>query len=261
MLDIYFLSGKINSLEKKFINSEKLKKIIESKTFEEFINILEDSFFKIPHLSSCSEIFDFFENERMKLYEEIKKIGDDRIINFFSLKYDYYNFSLLVENKDNFSFYGIINFSTLKYAFEKNDFSKIPEILLEGFAICKSKIPVEEKLLSLKNNYFKKIYEIANDISEFTRNYVKIEIDFANIQTYLNRKLHEKKFYIDDFIKGGSIKIENFLDDISLWDAVSLKYKKIEIPLNEENVERERYKILIEYLKEGRIKPDGIDKI
>ncbi|HOM27703.1 MAG TPA: V-type ATPase subunit [bacterium] len=262
MLDIYFLSGKINSLEKKFIDGEKLKKIVESKTFEEFVNILEGSFFKIPsNLSSTDEIFKIFENERLKLIEEINKINDEKIIIFFLLKYDYYNLSLLVENKDDFSPYGILNFYILKYAFEKNDFSKIPEVLQEGFAICKSKISLEEKLISLKNSYFEKIYCIANEISEFTRNYIKIEIDFANIQNYLNKKLNEKKIYIDDFIKKGFIKRENFLDDAGLWEAISLKYKKIEIPLNEETVERERYKVLIEYLKEGRVKPYGIDKI
>jgi len=261
MNDIYFLSGRINSLEKKFIDSEKLKKIIESKTFEEFINILEGSFFKIPSVLNAYEIFKFFENERMKLFDEIWKINDERIIKFFFLKYDYYNLSLIVLNKENFSFYGTLNPYTLKYACEKNDLSKIPDVLFEGFVICKSKIPVDEKLLYLKNNYFKKIYNIAREISKFTENYVKIEIDFANIQNYLNKKLNEKKIYKSDFIPKGFIKIEKFVEDVNLWEAISFKYKKIEIPLNEENIEKERYKVLIEYLKKGRIKPYGIDKI
>lgn len=262
MLDIYFLSGKINSLEKKFIESEKLKKIVESKTFEEFVNILEGSFFKIPsHIANPDEIFKFFENERMKLVEEIEEINDEKIIIFFLLKYDYYNLSLLIENKDDFSFYGTLNFYTLKYAFEKNDLSKIPEYLKEGFLICKSKNSIEEKLLFLKNSFYKKIYEIAEILSEFIKNYVRIEIDFANVQNYLNRKLHDKKTDIRDFIKGGFIKPEKFLDETSLLESISLKYKNLELPLNEENIEKERYKILIKYLKEGRIKPYGIDKI
>jgi V/A-type H+-transporting ATPase subunit C len=261
MNNIYFLSGKIISLEKKFIDSERLKKIIESKTFEEFVNALEGSFFKIPSVSNASGILNFFESERIKLFEEIRKINDERIINFFSLKYDYYNLSLIVLNKENFSFYGVLNPYTLKYAFEKNDLSKIPDILFESFAICKSKIPLDEKLLYLKNDYFKKIQIIAEKISKFTENYLKIEIDFANIQNYLNRKLSEKKINKNDFIKGGFIRIENFIDEASLWKEISFKYKKIEIPLNEENIERERYKTLIEFLKIGRIKPYGIDKI
>jgi V/A-type H+-transporting ATPase subunit C len=261
MNNIYFLSGKIISLEKKFIDSERLKKIIESKTFEEFVNALEGSFFKIPSVSNVSGILNFFESERIKLFEEIRKINDERIINFFSLKYDYYNLSLIVLNKENFSFYGVLNPYTLKYAFEKNDLSKIPDILFESFAICKSKIPLDEKLLYLKNDYFKKIQIIAEKISKFTENYLKIEIDFANIQNYLNRKLSEKKINKNDFIKGGFIRIENFIDEASLWKEISFKYKKIEIPLNEENIERERYKTLIEFLKIGRIKPYGIDKI
>jgi V/A-type H+-transporting ATPase subunit C len=261
MNNIYFLSGKIISLEKKFIDGERLKKIIESKTFEEFVNALEGSFFKIPSVSNASGILNFFESERIKLFEEIRKINDERIINFFSLKYDYYNLSLIVLNKENFSFYGVLNPYTLKYAFEKNDLSKIPDILFESFAICKSKIPLDEKLLYLKNDYFKKIQIIAEKISKFTENYLKIEIDFANIQNYLNRKLSEKKINKNDFIKGGFIRIENFIDEASLWKEISFKYKKIEIPLNEENIERERYKTLIEFLKIGRIKPYGIDKI
>mgnify|MGYP001396212068 CR=1 FL=1 len=48
MLDIYFLSGKISSFEKKFIDYEKMKRIIECKTFEEFIVLLEGTFYKLP---------------------------------------------------------------------------------------------------------------------------------------------------------------------------------------------------------------------
>lgn len=262
MLDIYFLSGKINSLEKKFVTFEKIKKIIECKTFEEFVNILEGSFFKMPsHISSPDEIFNFFENEKIKLIEEIKKIGDEIIIKFFLIKYDYFNFAILIENKQDFSYYGTLEFYKLKYAFEKNDLSKIPEFLHDPFKICKSKLTIEEKLLSLKNNYYKKLYEIAVNLSDFCKDYVKIEIDFANIKNYLNKRLNEKKLSINDFIENGNIKKEIFLDENRLLEEFKLRYKKIELPLNEENIENERYKVIIDYLKEGRTKGYGIDKI
>ncbi|MCM8802883.1 MAG: V-type ATPase subunit [Candidatus Omnitrophica bacterium] len=262
MLDIYFLSGKINSLEKKFIDSEKMKKIIECKTFEEFVNILEGSFFKMPsHISSPEEIFNFFENERIKLIEEIKKIGDEIIVKFFLIKYDYFNITILIENKQEFSYYGTIEFYTLKDAFEKNDLSKLPEFLQDAFRIYKSKFAIEDKLLFLKNDYYKKLYEIAVTLSDFSKNYVKIEIDFANIKNYLNKKLNEKKVTKNDFIEDGNIQREIFLDENLLLEKLKLKYKKIEIPLNEENIENEKYKVLIDYLKEGRIKSYGIDKI
>ncbi|MCX7916584.1 MAG: V-type ATPase subunit [bacterium] len=261
-MDIYFLSGKINSLEKKFVDYEKIKKILASKTFEEYVNIMEDTFFKIPiHITSPEEILNFFEHERIKLYEEIKKIQDEQINIFFFLKYDYHNLSILLLKKETFSLYGIINFYDLKYAFEKNEIRKIPYFLKEGFEICKSKRSLEEILLGLKNNYYKKIYEIAQNISDYIKNYIKIEIDFENIKTYLNKRLNEERLSINDFASFGFIKKEYFLNDEELWKAIKTNYKGINTTLGEINIEDERYKILIEYLKEGRVKPDGIDKI
>ncbi|MCM8766522.1 MAG: V-type ATPase subunit [Candidatus Omnitrophica bacterium] len=262
MLDIYFLSGRINSLEKKFIDFEKIKKIVECRTFEEFVNILEGSFFKMPtHISNPDEIFNFFENERYKLIEEIRGLGDEIIVKFFLIKYDFFNLTILIENKQEFSYYGTIEFYILKDAFEKNDLSKIPDFLHDAFSIFKSKFTLEEKTLLLKNNYYKKLYEISLNLSDFCKNYVKIEIDFANIKNYLNKKINEKKISINDFIENGNIKREFFLDENLLLEKLKLKYKKIEIPLNEENIENQRYKVLIDYLRIGRIKTYGIDKI
>lgn len=261
MLDIYFLSGKINSLEKKFIDYEKLKKLMESKTIEEFANLLEGSFFKIPsHILTCEDILKFFENERLKLIEEMKKIFEKEIIYFFLLKYDYHNLAVLIESKENYSIYGNTNFYILKEAFEKNDLSKIPEFLHNAFKIAKSTNSIKDKLLFLKIDYYQILYEIAEKISEFLKNYVKIEIDFANLEIYLNLRIFEEKIEISRFIKNGNIKIEKFLEEESLKKAFISEYKK-DIDFVEEKIEIEKYRIIIEHLKKGRIKPFGIDKI
>ncbi len=262
MLNIYFLSGKITSLEKKFIDYEKLKKIVESKTFEEFVNLLEGSFFKLSsNISNPEDIIKFFENERMKMIEEIEKTFDIEIKKFFLLKYDYFNLANLIKGKEIFSPYGTINFYNLKEAFEKNDFSKIPEFLNDTFKIIKTKNSVEEKLLFIKNDYYEKIYKIAEIISKFIKNYVRIEIDFANLRTYLNKKMAGKKIEISDLIKNGKIKREIFLDEGKLWEKLKLEYKKVQTPLNEENIEVERYGTVIDYIKKGRVKPDTVDKL
>ena len=261
MLDIYFLSGKINSLEKKFVDYEKCEKLLESKTIEEFISLLEGTFFKPPsHITKIEEIFEFFENERIKLLEEIKKIFDGKFLYFFLLKYDYNNLANLIENKNNFSVCGIIDFYILKDAYLNNNFSKISEILKDIIIKIKSQNQLEEKLLILKIDYYEKIYEISKKISDFINGYVKIEIDFANLNTYLNLKIFEKKIGVEKFIKSGRIKRENFLDEEKLKKSFVSIYKN-QLILSEEEIEMERYKMVIDYLKYARIKPYGIDKI
>ena len=261
MLDIYFLSGKINSLEKKFIDYEKCEKLIESKTIEEFVNLIEGTFFKLPsHIMKVEEIFEFFENERIKLLEEIKKIFDGKFLYFFLLKYDYNNLANLIENKNNFFICGITDFYILKDAYINNNFSKIPEIFKDIIIKIKSQNQVEEKLLTLKIDYYEKIYEISKKISDFINGYVKIEIDFANLGTYLNLKLFEKKIEVEKFIKSGKIKRESFLDEEKLKKSFFSVYKN-QLILSEEEIEMERYKMVIDYLKYARIKADGIDKI
>ena len=261
MLDIYFLSGKINSLEKKFIDYEKCEKLIECKTIEEFISLLEGTFFKFPvPIRKVEEIFDFFENERVKLIEEIKKIFEGEFIFFFLLKYDYQNLANLIENKNNYLSYGTTDFYILKDAYLNNNFSKISEILKDAIIKIKSKNKMEEKLLILKNDYYEKIYGISKKISDFINGYVKIEIDFANLNTYLNIKLFEEEIEVKKFIKNGKIKREDFLDEEKLKKSFFSEYKN-QLILSEEEIEMTRYKILIDYLKYARIKPDGIDKI
>jgi vacuolar-type H+-ATPase subunit C/Vma6 len=261
MLDIYFLSGKINSLEKKFIDYEKCKKLIECKTIEEFISLLEGTFFKLPApIRKVEEIFDFFENEKVKLIEEIKNIFEAEILYFFLLKYDYYNLANLIENKNNHWLLGTINFYDLKDAYHNNNFSKIPEIIEDAIIKIKSKDQIEEKLLILKIDYYEKIYEVSKKISDFINGYVRIEIDFANINTYLNLKFFEKEIEVEKFIKNGKIKVDNFGDEDKLKKSFFSQYKN-ELILSEEEIEMARYKILIDYLKYARIKPYGIDKI
>ncbi len=262
MLDIYFLSGKISSFEKKFIDYEKMKRIIECKTFEEFIVLLEGTFYKLPSgISNSEEILKYFENEKDRLIEEIEKTFENDLRYFLLLKYDYFNFANLIEGKDKFSTYGTLNYYLLKDAFEKNDLLKIPEILKDAFRISKVTKSTEEKLLLLKIDYYRKMYKISEKFSDYLKNYVKIEIDFANLETYLNKKLVNKKIEISDFIENGNIRKEFFLDEENLWKKVATEYKKVKTPLNEENIEFEKYKVIMDYIRNARVMSDTIDKI
>lgn len=262
MADIYTLSGKISSLEKLFITEAHLKKIISAKTFEEFINCLEGTFFSFPSISSPDEIFEFFEKEREKLVEEITRNLDEKIRTFFLLKYDYHNLRVLIEGKQEFSYYSILNFYILKKKVEgKIDYSQIPEFLHNAIGIVKSEKKLEEKLLNLKRNYYENLYKIAKGICEFLKNYVKIEIDFANLHIFLNKKLGEIPLKVSDLIDNGNIEREKFLNDEKLRNSLTQIYKGISVPVNEENFEIERYKTLIFYLKNARIIPDGIEKV
>ncbi len=134
------------------------------------------------------------------------------------------------------------------------------ELAMHAFKIAKSTNSIKDKLLFLKIDYYQILYEIAEKISEFLKNYVKIEIDFANLEIYLNLRIFEEKIEISRFIKNGNIKIEKFLEEESLKKAFISEYKK-DIDFVEEKIEIEKYRIIIEHLKKGRIKPFGIDKI
>ncbi len=264
MIDIYFLSGRINSLEKKFINEEKLKKILESKTFEEFVGYMEDTFFNFSFLHSINydEIVSFFENERLKLIEEIKKNFEFEypIYPFFLLKYDYHNLYIILENKKDFSLYGTVKFYMLQESIEKKDFSKLPEYLISGSRILILNKSLKEKFLLLNKSYYEELFNLAEKISEFVRNYVKIEIDFANLKTYFNSLIFEEKIEKDFLIPNGKIKIEDFLDREKLLKKFNSEYKFLSFPVPE-NLLISKYNAEIRFLKEGRVKPFGIDKI
>jgi len=260
-MDIYSEIGRIKSLEKKFLTLSQLQALIETKSLNEFVSITENSFYKIPpSVLNIGEIYEIFDNERIAIYDEIEKHCPS-LTKIFLLKNDFLNLKIILEGKNDYILPSNIPGQILKMYIEERK-AQIPDFLNESVKILKGENDIEEKLLQLKNEYYNQLYKFLKEFnSRFIINYVKIEIDFANLATFLLKNKKEEKIVPDILIKNGNIKREKFITKENIFNAFKIEYKNIEIPLNEENIEFERYKVVINHIKRGRIISNGIEAI
>ena len=267
MRDIIFESGRIKSLEKKFLSRSNFERIIESPDFKSSLSEVEKGFYKLQNITSSQQIIKFFENEKEKLIREIEGSLAENLANFFKIKYDFHNLKVFVKEKfgirgkEIYSFSGIVDPYSLKYSLENRDFDVLPEILrdtIREFVSLKTDNP--QIYFSFLN---KKYYQLLKSIigkekNEFLNGYLSIEIDFANISFFLFKKSSNIK---EELIEGGNIHLDKFIDEETLWKSLKEVYPEVGVPLKERDFEKFKNRVIIDFLKEARKKGYGVEVV
>lgn len=264
MKDIIFESGRIKSLEKKFLSRTDFEKIIDAPDFKSSLSEIEKGFYRLKDITLCQQIINFFESEREKLIKEIEQTLPENLSNFFKIKYDFHNLKVFLKERlgikgnEIYSFSGIVDPYSLKYSLENRDFDIIPEILkdtLMEFAEIKSDNP-DTYFSFLRKEYYRIIKNlIEKEKNGFLNGYISIEIDFANISSFLLKKQK------DELIDGGNIKKEDFYDEKKLWKSVKEFYPYVEVPIKEKDYEKVKKNAIINFLKSSRRIGYGIEVI
>ncbi|HNS33049.1 MAG TPA: V-type ATPase subunit [bacterium] len=267
-MDIISLSGRIKSLEKRFLNTDALEKLLEAKNFQEFAGLLENSFYAISgHINSYEELTSFFEDSRGLLTGEMSRVLPRPLYNYFVLRYDYHNLNLLAENREEankYSEYSSVQFLVLREALKTNNYKDIPYYLKNSLSIIGKRGETNASDLSflLKKSYCK----VANQLLK-TQNSVSIEyffgieIDFVNIASFIQKNISDGLLEQNCLVEGGNIRKERFLNEDILWKSVNTQYHKTAVPVNAGNYEMERYRTLMEYISRGRVVPFGIEPV
>ena len=264
MKDIIFESGRIKSLEKKFLSRTDFEKIIDAPDFKSSLSEIEKGFYRLKDITLCQQIINFFESEREKLIKEIEQTLPENLSNFFKIKYDFHNLKVFLKERfgikgnEIYSFSGIVDPYSLKYSLENRDFDIMPEILkdtLMEFAEIKSDNP-DTYFSFLRKEYYRIIKNlIEKEKNGFLNGYISIEIDFANISSFLLKKQK------DELIDGGNIKKEDFYDEKKLWKSVKEFYPYVEVPIKEKDYEKVKKNAIINFLKSSRRIGYGIEVI
>jgi len=166
-MDIYSESGRIKSLEKRFLTYQQIQKLIEVKSLTEFVALTGKSFYKLPsNVSSAEEVSEFFNKERENFYREVEKYAPS-LLKIFLLKNDFFNLKLIAEGKENFVYPGNLPGQILKRSVEERKI-EVPDFLKKGVEIVKGKKDIEEKLLNLKNEYYIQIYKTLSSFLSST---------------------------------------------------------------------------------------------
>lgn len=269
-MDIIAISGKIKSLEKKFLNSAEIAKLAQVKTFGEFASLLSDSFYKIPaNISGIEDLSGFFENTSVLLSEEMRKNLPVDLYRYFLLKYDFHNLKIISTMQDEkaeryYSVHSIVDYFTMKEAFQSKNHKDIPAYLKHALSAISGMQDKDNILLHLKKAYFKTAAVLLKEFeSRFIGDYLRIEIDFANISAFIQQDMAGLGNSVAGmFIEGGKIRKAKFSAAEILWDAVNSTYKgAVATPVTAEDYDLERYKALLSHIKSGRIVPSGIETV
>ncbi|MBN1444964.1 MAG: V-type ATPase subunit [Candidatus Omnitrophica bacterium] len=270
-MDMIAVSGKIKSLEKKFLTAAETIKLAQVKTFGEFTGMLSGSHYQIPqNISGIEELSGFFENASALFYEELRKTLPPALYRYFLLKYDFHNLKVISLRKDGakeekiYSVHSAVDYFTMKEAFQSKNYKEIPAYLKPALSAI-SRIQDEGSiLLHMKKAYFKTAAGLLKEFeSGFIDDYLRIETDFANISTFIQQEMADTgKGGAEMFIEGGKIRKEKFSSGEILWGAVNSAYRgAVVTPVTAENYDIERYKALVNHIKTGRVVPSGIETI
>ncbi len=269
-MDILAVSGTIKSLEKRFLTQADISKLAQVKTFGEFTGLLSASFYQIPpNISGIEELSEFFENASVLLAEEMRKNLPPALYRYFLLKYDFHNLKIISAMQDEeaeryYSVHSIVDYFTMKEAFQSKNHKDIPAYLKHALSAISGMQDKENILLHLKTAYFKTAAGLLKESeSGFIDGYLRIEVDFANISSFIQRDMAGTvKSGADLFIAGGKIRTEKFSSGEILWEAVNSSYRgAIATPVTAEDYDLERYKALLIHIKNGRIIPSGIETV
>lgn len=270
MDDIIAVSGGIKSLEKKFLATDELARAVQSKSFGEFAGLLANSRYRMPQSpAKAEELTEFFETLTADLVKEMHKNLPVEIYRYFLLRYDYHNLKLIAETdadaakkEKNYAVHSSSDYFTLKSALENNNYKDVPAHLKDALSFISKNREAEGLLLSLKKMYYRTAGELLRGFhSGFIDNCLRIEIDFANISTFIQEKMAGVQAGKDFFIDGGNVKKERFSTEEILWDAVGKQYQKVAVPVTAEGYDIARYTAVMDYVKAGRLVPYGIETV
>lgn len=270
-MDTLAVSGKIKSLEKKFLTAAEIVKLVQAKTFGEFMGMLSGSHYQPPqNISEIEELSGFFENASVLLIEEMRKNLSPALYRYFLLKYDFHNLKIISVMQDtakaerNYSALSMVDYFTIKEAFQSKNYKDIPAYLKPALSAVSVMQDKEDISIHLKKAYLKTAAGLLKGFdSGFIDDYLRIETDFANISTFIQQDMADTgKGGAEIFIEGGKIRKEKFSAGEILWDAVNSAYKgTVTTPVTAEDYDIERYKALINHIKSGRVFPSGIETI
>jgi len=266
-MDILGISGRVKSLEKKFLTEDEISKIVNAKTLTEVSSILSSSYYQLPSITKPEDISNFFETITIDLIKDMQKSLPDELYHYFLLGYDFHNLRLVLENyrtgkeSRNYIPYSYINYFILKDAFSKNNFKDVPAHLKSLVAFISKNRDREDVMLLAKEIY----WETAKDLiktqhSGFIDGYIKIEIDISNIGTFIQQQMVGGPLNLRFIVDDGRIKKERYIREDILWSTVNMEYH-IKTPITVDEYDGVRYNLIMGYIKDSRVIPYGIEAI
>lgn len=260
--------GYVSGLSAKLLTKPKLEKIKNSKTAEEFLNLLKKEGYEIKNSSQYKEFEDMLEQNFHNTIKELKSFCDDaEEFEYIFCKNNFLNFKICLNNKfsnketQNFNIpLSDIGQEKIEECIKNKDFSSLKKPFNLAFENCFN-IFLElqnKKQIDIKidQEMYKTLLKFAKN-NKFLEKRTKLEITLKNIN-FLIRSLNQNKNITEEelnlcLIENGVLDIKNQINlKTKNIKDILLLYEKLNITnlnLNEETIYAEEMeeKILKEF--------------
>ncbi|MCM8761999.1 MAG: V-type ATPase subunit [Candidatus Omnitrophica bacterium] len=267
-MDILCVSGRIKSLEKKFLTEDDILRIVNAKTLNEVSSILAATHYQLPSITKPEEIYSFFYTSTIDLIKDMDKSLSEELYFYLLLRYDFHNLKLVLDNyktgkeSKNYVPYSSVDYFTLKDALIKNNFKDIPPHLKPLVVFVSKNKDMQEVLLRAKRIYWETAKNLVKtQHSDFIDNYIKIEIDLSNIGVFIQQQMAGIPLDLSFIVDGGKIKKERYKREDILWSTAGMLYRGLKTPITVNEYDIIRYNLIMGYIRISRVYPYGVDTI
>ena len=225
--DYLYSTSRVRSIEKHMLTRERAEKMIEAKSLEDALRVLDDCYYGYGNESAeFSNYETLLSEEHKKTYDFIKSVAPDvKHFNIFLYPYDYHNLKVLMKNEylnkdetDTLVDTGSIDLKVLKHALKERSFSDLTDNMGKALKEIIEDFPKtrDPQLIDiiLDRYCFDEMLKAAEKTkNKFIIDYVMMQIDSINVKTYVRlRKMNKSwDFFTKVFLQGGKIHEHVFI--------------------------------------------------
>lgn len=217
--------ARIRVLEKRLLNKNTFERMLEAPSKDEALKVLQDTEYGelLANISRSEDFDEVLKEELSRVYNNAYSISPDkRIVDIFAMKYIYHNIKVLLKAKYLKKDLGYmlvnisdVNFEKVELAINTRDFKAMPNYIKDAI-IATEKVFEDnndpQKIdIVLDKLMFEHMMNLAKDLKiDFITDYVKLNIDYANIKAMLRLKKQGKtsKALKDVYASGGAVDIK-----------------------------------------------------
>lgn len=288
--DYLFSTARVRSVEKNMLTRERAEKMIDAKTTEDALRVLDDCNYGNSDVINVDDYEILLTEEHKKTYDFITSIAPELdYFKMFLYPYDYHNLKVIMKSEylgidasNTLINTGSIDVKILKYSVKERDFLALTENMgnalkeiIEDFP--KTNDPQIIDIILDKYCYEEMLKSAENTNNQFIIDYVRMQIDAINIKSYVRLKKMNKSwdFFTKIFLYGGKIYeqifIKNFDDPFDKFaeNLLAFDFKEVFIEGTEALMETKMFTVLeklldnkiIEHVKYAKYVPFGIEPL
>ncbi|KPU44206.1 V-type sodium ATPase subunit C [Oxobacter pfennigii] len=220
--------ARLRFLETKMLDKSKLEALVDAKSFEDCIRMLQDSVYsEYITLSSYEE---GLKRSIEDLYKEMYKTSPVKeVIDILAIRYDGHNIKCLTKSKisgtDTSSIVidaGTIPVDALKYMIKEENYKDMPDTLrqsiqkaLEDYAANQDPQEID---ITIDKGMYQYMLQVAKDKrQDYLLDLVKLFIDLINIKAFIRVKVQDKEreLFQKIFIPGGQVDKDVFVNNLN----------------------------------------------